>query len=55
MTCTMSELDELIEKLEKEAEYIEKDFKMYIVVDPLIHKALATILKTLKKLAGEKQ
>ena len=55
MTCTMSELDGLIEKLEKTAEYIEKAYPATVVIDPDVYIALAAILKTLKKLAGEEQ
>ena len=53
MNNTMSELDELTEKLEKEAEYIKEHFKVYVTIDPLIYKALALILRTLKELKGE--
>jgi len=53
VTCTMSELDELIEKLEDTAEYIEKQAFFVYVFDPVIYKALATILKTLKELQSQ--
>lgn len=41
-------IEKLIEELEKQAEYVEKEFKMYLIVDHRIYKALAAILRELR-------
>jgi len=44
------DINELVEDLEKEAEYGEKFYKIHVIIDPKVLKALAKILKMVKEI-----